>query len=212
MTQNLDLFTSTLPDGLIYKENYLNIIQQEKIFDTIKILKKSAPFRKLTTKSGKSFSAKITNCGDYGWWSDLKGYRYTKTDPDTNLPWPPMPKYLLNTIKNFVKTSNYKYFSPNSCLINFYESNDKMGIHQDKDEVNLKHPIITISIGASADFIIGGFSRSEKKMVLNLKSGSILILGGKSRMRFHGIKKIHNHTSPIFSLKGRISLTFRIAN
>lgn len=212
MIQHFDLFKPMLPEGLIYKENCLNILQQDKIFDIVKSIEKHAPFRKLTTKSGKSFSAKITNCGNFGWWSDQKGYRYTKTDPYTGLPWPSMPKYLLNTIKNFVKTSKYKDFRPNSCLINFYESNDKMGIHQDKDEVNLTHPIITISLGASADFIIGGFFRSENKMILKVNSGSILVLGDKSRMRFHGVRKIHQNTSPISALKGRISLTFRIAN
>ncbi len=100
---------------------------------------------------------------------------------------------------------------PDACLINYYSSSSKMGLHQDKDEKDMSQPIITISLGDKADFMIGGIKRSQKPDLLSLRSGDILVMSKDSRPCFHGIKKIHPGTSPIKTLTGRFSLTFRKA-
>ena len=86
-----------------------------------------------------------------------------------------------------------------------------MGLHQDKDKADFSHPIITLCLGAAADFQIGGFARADKPEVVVVESGDVLIMSGESRMRFHGIRKIYPGTSPLPSLEGRLSLTFRKA-
>ncbi|QGZ92874.1 hypothetical protein GQR42_24580 [Microcystis aeruginosa FD4] len=95
--------------------------------------------------------------------------------------------------------NNYR---PETCLINKYLENSRLGLHQDNTEKNLKAPIISISLGATGIFQIGGFTRSDPIKEINLESGTILILSGEDRMRFHGLKKITNGQK-------RINLTIR---
>ena len=86
-----------------------------------------------------------------------------------------------------------------------------MGLHQDKDEADFTQPIITVCLGDTADFMVGGFKRADKPQVIKAHSGNMLLMGGASRMRFHGIRKIHPGTSPLPDIAGRYSLTFRKA-
>jgi alkylated DNA repair protein (DNA oxidative demethylase) len=100
---------------------------------------------------------------------------------------------------------------PDACLINFYGAGARMGLHQDRDEKDFTRPIVTVSLGDDADFLVGGLARTDRTTPLIVRSGDILIIGGESRMRFHGIRKIHPGTSPLPQLQGRVSLTFRKA-
>jgi len=102
-------------------------------------------------------------------------------------------------------------FVPDACLLNFYGEGAKMGLHQDRDEKDFSQPIVTVSLGDDGDFLIGGLTRTGRSEVLPLHSGDVLVMGGDSRMRFHGIRKVHSGTSPLPGLDGRISLTFRKA-
>ena len=86
-----------------------------------------------------------------------------------------------------------------------------MGLHQDRDERDFSQPIVTVCLGDSADFMVGGFARSDKIRVLRVRSGDVLVMGGASRMRFHGVWKSFLGTSPLPEVAGRYSLTFRKA-
>lgn len=199
-----------LPPGLFLRAGLLDPANQRALHAAVLEIASVAPFAQARTKGGLT-SAAMTNCGDAGWWSDLKGYRYERQHPETGRPWPPMPAVFLNTVAAAVAGTPWPDFVPDACLINFYGDGARMGLHQDRDERDFSQPIITVSLGADGDFLVGGRTRTERAQVLPVRNGDVLIMGGESRMRFHGIRKIHPGTSPLAGLAGRISLTFRRA-
>lgn len=156
-------------------------------------------------------SAAMTNTGDAGWWSDAKGYRYITTQPGSGRPWPPMPDIFREIVALAVNASPWPNFQPDACLINFYAPGTKMGLHQDRDERDFNAPIVTISLGDDADWLVGGLARADKTTAFIVESGDALLMGPPGRMLFHGVRKIHPGTSPLNDLQGRISLTFRKA-
>ena len=83
----------------------------------------------------------------------------------------------------------WRGFVPDACLINYYGADAKMGLHQDRDEKDFSQPIVTICLGDDADFLVGGAKRTEKKQAIIVRSGDVLIMGGDSRLRFHGVRK-----------------------
>lgn len=199
-----------LPPGLFHRPGLLDPAGQEALLAAVREVAGIAPFEHARTRMGLT-SAAMTNAGDAGWWSDLKGYRYEPGNPATGKPWPPMPAIFRDVVAAAVAGTPWPDFTPDACLINFYGEGAKMGLHQDRDEKDFAQPIVTVSLGDDGDFQIGGLTRRDRTEVLILRSGDALIMGGDSRMRFHGIRKIHPGTSPLQSLAGRISLTFRKA-
>lgn len=215
-TGNLTLFEElnpapALPEGVDWHPKVATSALQHELLAAVREIAREAPFQHPRTRSGGMTSAGMTNAGDAGWWSDRSGYRYVTRQPETDRPWPAMPGVFLEIVARAVKESPWPGFTPDACLINFYEPGAKMGLHQDKDERDFTQPIVTISLGDHADFLIGGFSRTDKTTPIVVKSGDTIIMGGASRMRFHGIRKIYPGTSPLEGLTGRISLTFRKA-
>ena len=199
-----------LPPGLCYQPRAVSPAGQALLYAAVQDIAVKVPFAQARTKGGLT-SAAMTNCGAAGWWSDLKGYRYETRHPGTGDPWPALPEVFLQTVGAAVAGSPWPDFVPDACLINFYGEGAKMGLHQDRDEKDFSQPIVTVSLGDDADFLIGGLTRTEKTQALVVRSGDIVIIGGDSRMRFHGIRKIYPGTSPLPALTGRISLTFRKA-
>lgn len=206
-----DLFPANLPSGIVHLKSILAKDTQDALARATKQVSKTAEFSHARTKSGGIYSAEMTNCGEFGWWSDSQGYRYTHIDPRSGQPWPKVPKSFTETLTMVLAGTDHSDFRPDACLINHYPDTAKMGLHQDKDEADFSQPIVTLSLGAAADFLIGGFKRSDKSIKLLVESGDALIMGGKSRMRFHGIRKIYPGTSPLPGLDGRLSLNFRKA-
>ena len=200
-----------LPEGLSLFSGVVDLPGQRRLFVALEEVLKAAPPIQNRTKGGGQTSAAMTNCGDVGWWSDAKGYRYTAASPATGLPWPPIPKAFSELIQVVTAKSQWPDFRPDACLINWYGAGAKMGLHQDRDEADFFQPIVTVCLGDSADFMVGGFARSDKATALKVHSGDVLIMGGASRMRFHGIRKIYPGTSPLAEIVGRYSLTFRKA-
>jgi alkylated DNA repair protein (DNA oxidative demethylase) len=202
--------SAKLPAGLLHRPGLLDPAGQQGLLAAVREVARAAPFAHARTKMGLT-SAAMTNAGDAGWWSDLKGYRYETRNPATGKSWPPMPEVFREVVARAVADTPWPDFTPDACLINFYGEGAKMGLHQDRDEKDFAQPIVTVSLGDDGDFQIGGMTRSDRGQVLVVKSGDALIMGGDSRMRFHGIRKIHFGTSPLETLAGRISLTFRKA-
>ena len=199
-----------LPRGITTRLRAVDAAGQAALLAAVREIAREAPFAQARTRNGLT-SAAMTNAGAAGWWSDLKGYRYETRHPETGAPWPALPAVFLKTVAAAVAGSPWPDFTPDACLINFYGEGAKMGLHQDRDEKDFTQPIVTVSLGDDADFLIGGVKRADKTTPLILRSGDILIMGGESRMRFHGIRKIYPGTSPLADLTGRISLTFRKA-
>jgi len=147
----------------------------------------------------------MSNCGTLGWVSDESGYRYQRAHPDTGRPWPPFPPALLAIWRAL---SQYRY-PPEACLINFYGSGAKMGLHQDRDENDFDAPVVSISLGDSCLFRVGGTRRNEPTRSFRLNSGDVVVLGGAARLAFHGVDRIYPGTSGLLPDGGRINLTLR---
>ncbi len=215
MALTADLFPPDLPDGCVHLKGAVSGEDQNRLVAAVRRVAKRAPFSHARTKSGGIYSAEMTNCGQVGWWSDAKGCRYTTTHPDSGLPWPPMPRTLTAALNAALAGTAADGFSPDACLINHYAPGAKMGLHQDKDEADFSQPIVTLCLGAAADFLMGGTERRDKSAAIVVESGDVVILGGPGRLCFHGIRKIYPGTSPlagpIANLEGRLSLTFRKA-
>ena len=189
-----------------YLPEFLDRSAQEQILRDLRQALEPAPlFTPVMPKTAKPFSVRMSNMGSLGWVSDKSGYRYQATHPATGLPWPAIPESIL-AVWNTV--SNYAY-SPESCLINFYDGNAKMGLHQDRDEEDFAAPVVSISLGDTALFRLGGATRGGKTQSLKLASGDVLVLEGPTRLAFHGIDRVIGGSSTLLKDGGRINLTMR---
>lgn len=169
-----------------------------------------SPFRNMQTPGGQMMSAEITNCGQVGWYSDRLGYRYTQFDPLTAQPWPALPSCLKALAVHAAAKAGYPQFVPDVCLINRYSINSKMGLHQDKDERDFSQPIVSVSLGLSANFVFGGAQRTSPRQTILLEHGDVLVWGGELRKHYHGISKVLPGEDPLTG-PHRINLTFRQA-
>lgn len=169
-----------------------------------------APLRHMMTPGGFAMSVATTSCGELGWVSDKKGYRYAASDPLTGKAWPQMPASFKQLAKQAATMAGFDNFEPDACLINRYELGARMGLHQDKDERDFSQPIVSVSLGVPAMFQMGGFARADKAMKLPLYHGDILVWGGESRLRFHGVLPVKAGSHPALGVC-RINLTFRKA-
>ncbi len=165
----------------------------------------SAPLRQLTVPSGQRMRVAMSNCGPLGWTSSLAGYRYTPHDPDTLQAWPAMPEAFAALAKSAAAAVGWPGFAPDACLINRYAPGVGMGLHQDRDERNLAAPIVSVSLGASCKFMLGGLQRSSPVHSVALHHGDVVVWGGRSRLVFHGVRPL----PPGSAL--RYNLTFRQA-
>jgi alkylated DNA repair protein (DNA oxidative demethylase) len=158
--------------------------------------------------SGSPFSVRMTNCGPLGWVSDQRGYRYEPQHPVTGAPWPPMPPLLLEAWKEL---ADYPH-PPEACLINVYTPTARMGLHQDRDEQDFAAPVVSLSLGQTCLFRLGGTARRDPTRSFRLASGDALVLGGHSRLAFHGVDRIITGTSTLLPDDSRINLTLRRVN
>lgn len=174
----------------------------------VNIIASDSPFRQMQTASGFKMSAHMTNAGNWGWLSDRDGYRYSPIDPLIGHAWPEMPEHFLSFAQRASTQTGYNNFCPDVCLINEYTIGTKMSLHQDRDEKDFNAPIVSVSFGLSAVFLLGGLSRHDKTLKIMLDHGDVIVFGGASRLRFHGILPIKKGYHPKTGEK-RINLTFR---
>ncbi len=193
-------------NGMKHYSSLLDRAQQEALVAELRRCVAQAPlFIPLMPRTGRPFSVRMTNLGSLGWVSDRAGYRYQAMHPDIATPWPAMPKAILDI---WSKVSAYDH-PPEACLVNFYQGGAKMGLHQDKDEEDFLAPVVSISLGDTAVFKFGGTTRGGKTSTLKLASGDVLVMGGESRLCFHGIDRVNVGTSTLLKEGGRINLTLR---
>jgi alkylated DNA repair protein (DNA oxidative demethylase) len=150
-------------------------------------------------------SVRMTNCGSLGWVTDERGYRYQASHPDTGRPWPPMPPVLLDAWRAL---AGYGH-APEACLINVYDAGAKMGLHQDRDGQDFDAPVVSLSLGDTCMFRVGGTKRGDPTRSMRLASGDAVVLGGDARLAFHGVDRIIPGTSTLLPGGGRINLTMR---
>lgn len=178
---------------------------QEKVTQDIRLVIEKAPLFSPLTPWGKPMSVGMSSAGKYGWYTDKKGYRYEPKHPN-GTAWPEIPKSVLEVWEALVS----KEQNPDCCLINYYKKTAKMGLHQDKDEANFDWPVLSISLGDTAVFRVGGLSRKDASERINLESGDVAILGGDARLAFHGIDRIKFGSSTLLKAGGRLNLTLRV--
>jgi len=197
---------SGLRSGLRLCPGYLDRVAQEAMLAALREVMRAAPiYTPRMPKSGKPMSVRMTNCGTLGWVTDEHGYRYQPRHPDTGSVWPPIPDIVLAAWQTLARYPH----PPEACLINVYGPDARMGLHQDRDEVDFAAPVVSLSLGDTCLFRIGGHQRSDPTRSLKLASGDALVLGGEARLAFHGVDRIMPGTSTLLSEGGRINVTLR---
>ena len=169
-----------------------------------------SPWRRVVTPGGKPMSVDMTNCGDCGWVSDRRGYRYESTDPVTGVPWPTMPESFRSLAAGAAAAVGFAHFDPDACLVNRYVPGAKMALHQDRDERDMTQPIVSVSLGLPITFMFGGPVRSDPTTRIVLEHGDVVVWGASSRLFFHGVGTLRAGLHPVTGA-ARVNLTFRRA-
>ena len=193
--------------GFGYFPGYLNRHCQAALVAELRPLLRAAPlYQPHMPGNNRPFSVRMTNLGPLGWVSDQQGYRYQPHHPRTGRPWPDVPPRLLEIWRDVTGCGK----PPQCCLVNWYgHAAAKMGLHQDRDEADLTAPVLSISLGDSARFRLGGLTRKGPTRPLKLHSGDVLVLRGADRLAYHGIDKLYFGSSTLLPNHGRLNLTLR---
>jgi DNA oxidative demethylase len=178
------------------------------VIAALRVIAGLAPFRHMMTPGGHRMSVAMTNCGRVGWVTDRTGYRYDANDPEAGTPWPPMPPVFRELADQAASCAGFSGFAPDACLINRYQPGARMSLHQDKDELDLGAPIVSVSLGLPAIFLFGGLKRSDKPGRFRLRHGDIAVWGGPARLAFHGVAPLAEGEHAVLG-RQRINLTFR---
>ena len=171
----------------------------------------AAPLRHMITPGGFRMSVAMTNCGAYGWVSSAGGYRYAAADPVTGAPWPALPPVMLALAREAAAAAGFAGFTPDACIVNRYEPGARLTLHQDKDARDFAQPIVSVSLGVPATFLFGGQKRKDRVARVVLEHGDVVVWGGPSRLRYHGVAPLKETLHP-FAGSARINLTLRRAS
>ncbi|WP_289296179.1 DNA oxidative demethylase AlkB [uncultured Reyranella sp.] len=184
--------------------------RESALLAAIRAIEARSPFRHMVTPGGFEMSVAMTNCGTAGWVTDRAGYRYQSTDPVSGKPWPALPATFLDLADEAATAAGHPGFVPDACLINRYEPGTRLSLHQDKDEADYAHPIVSVSLGLPANFQFGGPKRSDPVRRVALEHGDVVVWGGPSRLFHHGVLTLKNGEHPMTGAR-RFNLTLRRA-
>lgn len=176
----------------------------------IGLIAAQAPFRHLRTPGGGRMSVSMTNCGAWGWHSDVRGYRYLEADPESGRPWPPMPAAFATLASQAAAVAGFGVFAPDCCLVNRYQPGAHMGTHRDFDELDMRQPIVSTSIGLPATFLWYGATRKGPPLRVPLADGDVVVWGGAARAGYHGVGRLAAGGG-VGDAAVRYNLTFRRA-
>lgn len=188
-------------------KGYLDAERQSELVKALRDVVRAAPLFSPMTPYGKPMRVKMTSAGRYGWVSDRRGYRYERRHPD-GMDWPPIPEAVLAIWRDLVSGERM----PDCCLVNFYDADARMGMHQDRDEADFSWPVLSVSLGDEGLFRIGNATRGGKTESHWLQSGDVVVMGGDARLTYHGIDRIKPGTSMLLDNPGRINLTCRVVD
>lgn len=188
-------------------KGFLEAAEQAALVEALRGVVRAAPLFSPMTPYGKPMRVKLTSAGHYGWVSDRRGYRYEPRHPD-GMAWPPIPEEVLQIWRDLVSSERM----PDCCLVNFYDADARMGMHQDRDEADFSWPVLSVSLGDEGLFRIGNATRGGKTESHWLQSGDVVVMGGDARLTYHGIDRIKPGTSMLLEKPGRINLTCRVVD
>jgi alkylated DNA repair protein (DNA oxidative demethylase) len=196
-----------MAEGAVLLRGFASPVETDLIA-ALRAIVEQAPFRHMMTPGGHQMSVAMTNCGSFGWVTDRTGYRYDANDPEAGKPWPPMPPAFRELAGHAASRAGFAGFAPDACLINRYEPGARMSLHQDRDELDLAAPIVSVSLGLPAIFLFGGLKRSDKPSRFRLQHGDIDVGVGPARLAFHGVAPLADGEHALLA-RQRINLTFR---
>jgi DNA oxidative demethylase len=200
-----------LADGLVLFERRLAPDHQRDLWQTCRSLADGeVPMYSPTVRGGRKMSVGMLCLGKH-WNGMTYQYEARRSDFDGQ-PVPPLPTRFVEIAESAARDAGF-VMRPDLCIMNFYAGGAKMGVHQDKDEsaesIAAGAPIVSVSLGDAARFVIGGLSRRDPTSPLILRSGDVLVMGGPSRLRYHGVTRVLPGTAPDGTGPGRFNLTFR---
>lgn len=182
----------------------------EQLLPALRQTVRAAPFRNMVTPGGRTISVRVTNCGELGWVSDLRGYRYSPLDPLSGERWPVLPQAFLELAQSAASMAGFDDFVPDACLINSYLPGNRLTLHQDRNERDFGRPIVSVSLGLPATFLFGGHERGDRTQRIGLQHGDVMVWGGEDRLRFHGVMPLKAGEHPLLGPR-RINFTLRKA-
>jgi alkylated DNA repair protein (DNA oxidative demethylase) len=182
----------------------------DDILPALREVLKAAPFRRMETPGGHTMSVALSNCGQFGWSTDARGYRYVSDDPLSGRPWPALPEVLRRLAREAAAAAGFDDFIADACLLNRYVPGARMSLHQDRNERDYTAPIVSVSLGLAAMFQLGGLQRSDRPIRVPLLHGDVMVWGGVDRLRFHGVLPLKEGVHPLMGPQ-RINFTLRKA-
>lgn len=194
--------------GAVLMRGYLREGDAELLQAVESVMAQSPP-RHWQTPGGHFMSVATTRCGPVGWVPGPDGYHYAAQHPRTGERWPAMPGCMMDFAIAAATDAGYPDFVPDSCLINVYVPGAKLGLHQDKDERDLRAPVVSLSLGLPAVFLWGGHQRaSGSPERFRLVHGDVVVWGGPSRLRYHGVLPLADGEHALVGRR-RVNVTFR---
>ena len=191
---------------------YLDLARQREVADHCRALVDgAAPAYVPVVRGGGKMHVRMLCLGRH--WNG-KTYRYEPTRSDFDgLPAPPLPASFA-ALASEIAASAGMTLDADLCILNVYDADGRMGLHQDKDEsaesIAAGYPVVSVSIGDTARFLFGGLKRRDPVESILLESGDAFVFGGPARLRYHGVSRIVPHSAPAdLHLSGRFNLTFR---
>jgi DNA alkylation damage repair protein AlkB len=211
MTSMPNAEMTRLGDGLVLFQRRLDAQAQRDLWQQCRALADGdVPMYSPTVRGGKKMSVGMLCLGKH-WNGMTYNYEDTRSDFD-DLRVPPIPAEFAAIARDAARDAGFE-MRPDLCIMNYYTSEARMGVHQDKDErpetIATGIPIVSVSLGDAARFVIGGLSRRDPMAPVMLRSGDVLVMGGPSRLRYHGVTRILARTAPEGLGPGRFNLTFR---
>jgi alkylated DNA repair protein (DNA oxidative demethylase) len=202
----------TIADGAIWLKHWLSVDAQRRLVDQCRAIMNGPTGGYVpTVRGGGKMHVRMVCLGRH--WNALT-YKYesTRTDHD-DAPVAPVPEAWVQLASRAAAEVGFT-FAPDLCIMNWYDADGRMGLHQDKDEgresIDAGLPVVSVSLGDTARFLFGGLKRRDPIQSLLLDSGDVFVFGGAARLRYHGVSRIVPGTAPReLEIEGRFNLTFR---
>jgi alkylated DNA repair protein (DNA oxidative demethylase) len=201
-----------LAPGVFHLSRYLSLEQQVPLIEACRLLVDGdVPAYVPVVRGGGKMHVRMLCLGRH-WNGQTYKYEPTRTDFDCQ-PAPPLPDAFLGLAREIALAAGMS-LDPDLCILNYYDAEGRMGLHQDKDESDASIaggvPVVSVSLGDSARFLFGGLKRRDPVQAIALESGDAFVFGGPARLRYHGVARIMPATAPpALGLTGRFNLTFR---
>lgn len=200
-------------DGFLHYPGFFTELEQQALLAEVLAVALRAPFvRPRLTGFGHPYRVEATSAGALGWCSDKHGYGYRATHPLTGQPWPALGSMTSAAVDRLLAMAGDAVAAPfhaDSCLLNRYREDGRLGLHRDASEAAMEAPIVSISLGDTARFLVGGSRRRDPQREVLLGSGDGLVMAGAARGYYHGVAGLLVGSSDLVPGGGRISLTIR---